>query len=189
MPDVRKSTACPIHGAPRHRASCRGCNAAYMRGYLRRRSRERPADAVWERARRRAIRLGVRFSLPRGSLNIPSHCPVLGIAIGVGPLRSHHSPSLDRIVPIKGYVPTNVRVISDKANRLKSNRSLEELRRRAADPNGRAQDEYAKTAAYVERELLLQEVRDKASAGGRAAVEWTKVAQFLDRVFARGPIT
>lgn len=187
MYGARKSTTCPIHGAPRQRTSCRECNAAYMRGYLRRRTRERPADAMWERARRRAIRLGVRFSLPRGSLYIPSLCPVLGIAIGVGPQRSDNSPSLDRIIPANGYMPTNVRVISDRANRLKSNRPLQELRRRAADPNGRAQDEYAKTAAYVERELLLQEVRAKAAAGGPAAAEWAKIAAFLDRAFAKGP--
>jgi hypothetical protein len=187
MPRLLKSTTCPIHGAPRHRASCSECNAAYMRGYLRRRSRERPSDAIWERARRRAARLGVRFILPSGSLTVPRLCPVLGIPLTVGPRRSANSPSLDRIVPARGYVPTNVRVISDRANRLKGSRSLQELRSRAGR-DGPSQADYAKAAAYVERELLLAEVRIRAVGTGRAAAEWKKVADFLDRAFAKGPI-
>jgi len=158
-----------------------------MRGYLRRRARERPADAIWERARRRALRLGVHFDLPRGSLYVPTLCPVLGIPVEVGPCRSDHSPSLDRIIPAKGYVSTNVRVISDKANRLKGDRSLEDLQRRAAQ-RGPRQAEYAKAAAYLDRELLLEEVRAKAATGGRAAAEWEKVAAFLNSAFTKGPV-
>ena len=37
------------------------------------------------------------------------------------------SPSLDRIDSTKGYVPGNVWVISNKANRMKSNAAAEEL--------------------------------------------------------------
>ncbi|WP_425989161.1 hypothetical protein [Brevundimonas sp. TWP2-3-2] len=187
MSPVRKSISCPIHGEPRHRSTCKECNAAYMRGYLRRRTRERPSDAIWERARRRAMRLGVHFNLPKGSVSVPEWCPVLGIPVAVGPKRSANSPSLDRIVPSKGYIPTNVRVISDKANRLKGDCSLKELQRRAAE-SGPRQVEYGKTAAYLDRELLLQEVKAKAVTGGRAGAEWKKVADFLDRAFAKGPV-
>lgn len=38
------------------------------------------------------------------------------------------SPSLDRLIPAKGYVKGNVRVISRRANCLKSNGTLEEFR-------------------------------------------------------------
>lgn len=188
MAITSKSTSCPVHGKPTHRAACKECNAAYMRGYLRRRARERPSDAIWERARRRAARLGVRFDLPRGSVRVPSLCPVFGIPVLVGPSRSPNSPSLDRIVPSQGYVPTNVRVISDMANRLKGAHSLQELRDRADEPGPR-QSEYAKAAAYLDRELLLQEVRAKAASGGRIAEEWKKIADFLDAQFAKGPIS
>lgn len=38
-----------------------------------------------------------------------------------------NSPSLDKIVPSKGYVVGNIQVISYKANRLKGDCSLEDL--------------------------------------------------------------
>lgn len=41
---------------------------------------------------------------------------------------SDASPTLDRIHPDIGYVPGNVMVISAKANRMKNNASLEELK-------------------------------------------------------------
>jgi hypothetical protein len=56
-------------------------------------------------------------------------CPVLGIPLIVG--RGHArdtSPSLDRIDPTKGYVPGNVAVISHKANTMKSNATIDEIR-------------------------------------------------------------
>ena len=39
-----------------------------------------------------------------------------------------NSPNLDRIFPKKGYVPGNVRVISQRANRIKSDATVEEMR-------------------------------------------------------------
>jgi hypothetical protein len=99
--------------------------------------------------------------------------------------RSACSPSLDRIIPERGYVPGNVRVVSDRANRLKGKRSLEELRRLARCGPPDLRDEYEMIATYVEREQLLDEVRAKAQQGGRAGEEWAKVAAFLDRVFRK----
>lgn len=62
---------------------------------------------------------------------VPTHCPILGLPLyvmkgtkGGGP----NSPSLDKIEPSRGYVPGNVIVISNRANRLKSDASVEELR-------------------------------------------------------------
>ncbi|MDA7477173.1 hypothetical protein N8992_05430 [Candidatus Pelagibacter ubique] len=37
------------------------------------------------------------------------------------------SPSLDRIVPKKGYIPGNLVIVSDIVNRLKSDASLEDM--------------------------------------------------------------
>ena len=60
----------------------------------------------------------------------PLTCPVLGIAINwtnEGRGSPNDSPSIDRMIPELGYVKGNVRIISQKANRMKSNASLEEL--------------------------------------------------------------
>lgn len=73
---------------------------------------------------------GVPFDMTVDDLApYPLTCPVLGTPINwmsTGVSRED-SPSIDRMVPDKGYVRGNVRVISNKANRLKSNASLDEL--------------------------------------------------------------
>jgi hypothetical protein len=44
--------------------------------------------------------------------------------------RQHaNSPNLDRLDPAKGYVPGNVAVISQKANRIKTDACSSEIRR------------------------------------------------------------
>lgn len=179
---------CPLHGKPSKRGTCRQCNAAYMRGYLRRRRLHAPGRSLWDRALKRAKSREVAFSLPRGSVVVPPTCPALGIVIELRRNRSACSPSLDRIVPELGYVPGNVRVISDRANRLKSDRSLAELRHLAETGPAALRADYAMLATYVEREELLAEVRAKAAQGGRAGQEWAKIAAFLDRVFRKSLI-
>lgn len=179
---------CRHHGKPTKRDTCRECNAAYMRAYLRRRRYQMPGRALWDRARKRAIDRGLMFSIDKDSISVPRTCPALGIAIELRGRRAACSPSLDRIVPERGYVPGNVRVISDRANRLKGNRSLEELRRLAESGPIASRAEYAMVATYVEREQLLDEVRAKAAQGGRAGQEWAKIAFFLDRVFQKSLI-
>ncbi len=176
---------CSRHGKPKKRRTCRECNAAYMRAYLRRRRHEMPARPIWERARKRARDRGLPFMIAKDSINIPQTCPALGLVIELRGQRSASSPSLDRIVPERGYVPGNVRVISDRANRLKGGRNLHQLRRLAETGPLHLREEYRMVATYVEREQLLEEVRGKALQGGRAGQEWAKVAAFLDRVFRR----
>lgn len=175
---------CPDHGEPTQRASCSHCNAAYMRDYMRRQRVMSPSLPLWERAKRRAKQRGLPFSLLRSEVSIPPVCPVLGIPLITGHQRSAHSPSLDRIVPAHGYVRGNVRVISDRANRLKGNRNLTQLRDRAASGPANLRADYDKVAAYVDREALLAEVRAKAAAEGKLGAEWAKIAVFLDRAFA-----
>ena len=176
---------CPLHGKPSNRDSCRQCNAAYMRGYLRRRRLETPDRSLWDRAYKRSKKRSVAFSIPRDSIVVPPTCPVFGIAIEVRQCREACSPSLDRVVPALGYVPGNVRVISDRANRLKGNRTLVEPRQLASFGPPHLRADYAMIATYVEREGLLAEVRLKAEQGGRAGQEWAKIATFLDRIFSK----
>jgi hypothetical protein len=62
---------------------------------------------------------------------IPEFCPLLGIRLepgkGTGGAKAA-SPSLDKIRPELGYVPGNVWVISHRANVIKSDATLSELR-------------------------------------------------------------
>lgn len=84
-------------------------------------------------ARQRAQRRNVAFSLTVEYLAtlLPTHCPITGqrlvIYHGFGQGPRDDSPSLDCIVPSRGYVPGNVRWLSSRANRIKSDASLEEL--------------------------------------------------------------
>lgn len=174
---------CPEHGKPTKRGTCLSCNAAYMRHYQKQRRRTMPGRAMWERARKRAYERNLEFSLDKNSVFVPRTCPVLGVAITPGSSRAATSPSLDRIHPVRGYVPDNVRVISDRANRLKGDRSVHELQRLADHGPSESRAEYRMIVTYLEREMLLSEVREKAKQEGRSGEEWAKIAFFLDRVF------
>lgn len=60
---------------------------------------------------------------------IPDRCPLLGIPLQqAGGFREAGSPSLDRIRPELGYVPGNVWAISYRANQIKNDATLAELR-------------------------------------------------------------
>lgn len=174
---------CPIHGAQLKRADCRRCNALYMSAYMRQRRRRDPVAALLERARERAARLGLPFTLRRHDVVVPSVCPVLGVPLAAGSERWSGSPSLDRIRPVQGYVRGNVRVISDRANRLKGACTREQAKERARSAAPPRRPDLERIAAYIEREELLAEVRRKAALGGRAGAEWEKVAIFLDKAF------
>jgi hypothetical protein len=80
-------------------------------------------------ARGRARKNGLPFALKKADLPpVPTVCPVLGIALTLwGAETRSESPSLDRIVPSRGYVPGNVRWISTRANILRRDASAREL--------------------------------------------------------------
>ena len=85
--------------------------------------------AMWDAARGRAATKKLPFSIRAADIKIPEKCPVLGIRLVRGLGISHAgSPSLDRLDNRRGYVPGNVAVISHRANRLKGDASLAELR-------------------------------------------------------------
>lgn len=80
-------------------------------------------------ARCRARNGGFPCTITEADIVIPEFCPVLGLKL----VRSRGkpnpaSPSLDKIVPELGYVPGNVWVISRRANMLKNDATLAELR-------------------------------------------------------------
>ena len=97
---------------------------------------EKDQKGVWLRkafraAQYRAKKRGLPYDKELPDLELPDACPVLGIPLiypKVNSKRSANSPSLDRINPILGYVASNLRVISFRANALKNDASVDELR-------------------------------------------------------------
>lgn len=78
--------------------------------------------------RLRAKREQLDYDLTSSDIIIPSRCPILGIPIikGGRPLCASN-PSIDRKDPSKGYTKDNIWIISWRANRLKSDGTLQEF--------------------------------------------------------------
>ena len=79
--------------------------------------------------KQRAAFKGLPFDLTAEDLVVPEFCPVLGIKLVFDVNDNDARPSADRFDNDKGYVKGNVRVISLRANRLKSDATIDELRR------------------------------------------------------------
>lgn len=85
--------------------------------------------AMYLAARKRASEYGVSCTITEADIVIPATCPLLGIRLECGTQRhKDSSPTLDRVDPSGGYDPHNVWVISYRANRIKNDGTLEELR-------------------------------------------------------------
>lgn len=137
--------------ARQFKAWCRDCHRKYHAWYMGRvykrdpkawidkqhaRHAANPIRNMVACAKRRAKKVSIEFSITVADLIMPTHCPLLGIPLIVSNGNSGpNSPSLDRIVPERGYVPGNVWIISHKANTIKSNASLEELLKLAHNLN------------------------------------------------------
>lgn len=81
------------------------------------------------RRRSDARKNNIPYTLDISDIVIPDICPVLGIPIVANqPISSDYSPSLDRFIPELGYIQGNVYVISNRANRIKNDASVEEIR-------------------------------------------------------------
>lgn len=89
-----------------------------------------------KKAKRRSAEKNLPFNLTKSDLEglFVMKCPVLGLGLdwragrmGGGGLYDN-TPSLDRICPEKGYVVGNLQIISYRANQLKNNATLAEIR-------------------------------------------------------------
>lgn len=85
-----------------------------------------PQSAILAKVRSRARHAGIPFALSKEHIIIPEICPVLGIPLVLGG-RTDGSISVDRRDNKKGYVPGNVFIISMRANRIKSDSTVEDL--------------------------------------------------------------
>jgi hypothetical protein len=95
-------------------------------------SKRRKTNPEWflfYSAKARAKRSGIPFSITVSDIVVPSVCPVFGTPLTCGVKSVHDSSaSLDRIIPELGYVKGNIAVISHRANRIKNNATLADLR-------------------------------------------------------------
>jgi len=90
-----------------------------------------PEKALFRAAKNRAKIKKLDFNIEPCDIIIPEICPVLGIKLEIGSGRGPQdsSPTLDRINNNLGYIKGNVRVISFRANSLRKDANLEEIKK------------------------------------------------------------
>lgn len=86
-----------------------------------------PQHYLWYVARTRSRQKGTEFTITKEDVIIPDFCPILDIPLTKGDGYLPNAMSLDRVDNAKGYIPGNVRVISRKANLMKSSLTLDVL--------------------------------------------------------------
>jgi len=86
-------------------------------------------------ARKRAKQKGLECSIGIEDIRIPRSCPILGIELkpnmgagAGGGVEYDPAPTLDRIDNSKGYTKDNICVISKKANMLKGEMTIDEVK-------------------------------------------------------------
>jgi hypothetical protein len=115
------------------KTTCKNCSAA-LRG-KERRNRDWKYDAckiLLNNAKQRAKKSNIEFTLTKEDIHIPDVCPVFGF-----PLKREErnnwmfAPSIDRIDNTRGYVKDNIIIVSRRANILKKDATIDELRKLA----------------------------------------------------------
>ena len=100
--------------------------------------RRNPSRCLFISTKCRAKRLGIAFNISESDIQIPLRCPVLDLVLSRGQEGPHDgSPTVDRIIPSKGYVKGNVIVICALANRVKSNQTDPGVLRKVVEYMGR----------------------------------------------------
>lgn len=95
--------------------------------------RSNPKRYLMNLAKKRAKKKGIPFTIMEEDFTLPHKCPVFGLYLemhfGEGSDGYDNSYTLARLNNDLGYIPGNVVVISNKANRLKGDATIEELER------------------------------------------------------------
>ena len=99
--------------------------------------RKSPFAQMFYLTKKRSEQKGFEFDLDRDFIknlyaNMPERCPILGIKLERAPVGSKKyqldtSPSLDRINSKKGYTKDNVKIISNLANRIKQDATVDQI--------------------------------------------------------------
>lgn len=132
----KETSYCDKHAKPKvHRKKpmrgwfCNECNNEKRQKWY----QKDPRSVMRLSAKARAKRDGLPFNLEVEDIVIPNVCPILGIPLFVGNRNQHdNAPTLDKIIPELGYVKDNFRVISYRANRIRNDATLAELKKLVA---------------------------------------------------------
>lgn len=117
--------------ARRQRAAWRKRNPGVQMTLNAKWARENPVEYLIRLAKYRAKKRGLEFAICADDLMpAPEFCPVfpaMRLRYGIGP-HSMAAASIDRKDSSKGYVKGNVAIISRRANLLKNNATIAELK-------------------------------------------------------------
>ena len=104
-------------------------NTQFVHG-LAKRGKQTVPYQLWAGTRHGARQRGLEHTITPYDIEVPDVCPVLGIKLRPGGSNvgfKDDLASVDRIDSSLGYVPGNIRVISWRANRLKSDNTIDTL--------------------------------------------------------------
>ena len=120
-----------INGGIRY-SYCKDCEAKRMKE----RYEKDPIPQMLSNSKIRAKSKGIPHDITSNDIKKiwpkDNKCPVLGINFQMGykdKKTKSYSPSLDRIEPKKGYIKSNILIVCDIVNRLKSDASIEDLKK------------------------------------------------------------
>lgn len=107
---------------------CKECKNSLAKT-IRQSSEGRKRELV-NRCKATSKRKNLPFDLTVDDIILVDICPILGIRIDYKlDKKSDHSPSIDRLIPELGYVKENIAIISERANRIKNDATVDEIRK------------------------------------------------------------
>ena len=106
----------------RYYRGCKVCEKAQYNTFR----KNNPHISHLANAKQRAKKFNLPFDLDKDWFyaNLPKYCPVFGTELTTG----KNNASIDRRVPEKGYIKSNCYIISHRANTIKNDATLEELK-------------------------------------------------------------
>ena len=113
--------------------NCKECHKRYQREQrVRNNSSDVEYHSIRENlngARKRAKKYGYPFDIVIEDLMpFPTHCEIFDIELTYGENNKHSGASLDKVIPSLGYVKGNVKIISSRANNMKGDSTLDDLK-------------------------------------------------------------
>lgn len=127
-PEVYKEQSRRNHIAEQKRRAEDPAYHSYTKEQKRLNSKKNYVANMVGRAKQRAIKYNIEFTITVDDIIVPDTCPILEIPLVLGTKGNYQaSPSIDRIDPKGGYIPNNIRVISTMANTMKNSANYEQL--------------------------------------------------------------